>query len=97
MASVENGRDQKRLEGGIICAEFSKVLVSCGGFLNSEEQCVCRCRRLKVTTHQSNTAPKAALHQSNTALWSPEGSPTGRQEPELGCGGARVIEGLFEL
>lgn len=39
MASVGNGRYQKRLEGGIICVEFSKVLVSCGGFLNSEEQC----------------------------------------------------------
>lgn len=78
VASVGNGRDQKRLEGGMICVEFSKVLVSCGGFLNSEEQCVCRCRRLKVRTHQSNTA-----------LWSPAGGSAGRQEPELGCGGAR--------
>lgn len=69
MASVGNGRDQKRLEGGIVCAEFSAVLVSCGGFLSSDEQCF-RCRRLKVTTRQSSSAL--------------EGGPTGRQEPELG-------------
>lgn len=29
----------RRLEGGIICVEFSEALVSCGGSLNSEEQC----------------------------------------------------------